>query len=190
MDIKFRHEWHTNQAVRVLRQGGVVAYPTESVYGLGCDPLYGPAVMRILHLKHRSLHKGLILIASTFDHLLEYIQKPNHKMKQQLMASWPGAVTWLLPAREDVPIWLCGSHATLAVRITAHPLARLLCERFGGAIVSTSANISTRPAAKDSLSVRRIFGKQINYYLHGDVGQLPTPTEIRDAMSGAIVRAS
>ena len=103
--------------------------------------------------------------------------------------SWPGPVTWLLPARPETPQWLCGAHESIAVRVTAHPLAAALCRAADGALVSTSANLSGRPAARTALQVQRIFGDSLDYVLHGDVGGRETPSDIKDALSGAVIRA-
>lgn len=176
-------------ARRVLLDGGIVAYPTEAVYGLGCDPHNAAAVIRLLELKQRSWRKGLILIASHRHQLDPWLEPVGLSMEQQMEKSWPGPVTWLLPARPEVPEWLRGEHATLAVRVTAHPLAAALCETFGGPIVSTSANYAGHRAARSALQLQRVMGEQVDYILHGDVGDQLRPTEIRDAESGQVVRA-
>jgi len=133
------------RAARMLTAGGVIAYPTEAVYGLGCDPLDAQAVTRLLAIKRRPVEKGLILIASRFDQLGPYVQPLTAAIRQRLDESWPGPNTWLLPADPATPRWIRGDHRTIAVRVTAHPLAAALCEAFGGAIVSTSANPAGRP---------------------------------------------
>jgi len=182
--------WQLVQAARHVNAGGVIAYPTEAVYGLGCDPRDGAAVLRLLKLKQRPIAKGLILIAARFEDLQPYIAKLPAETLSKLRKSWPGPVTWLLPARPEVPYWLRGSHATLAVRVTAHPLAAALCRACGGVLVSTSANISKRPPARSALAVRRCFGADIDYVLNGALGGLDKPTRIIDAQSGRVVRAA
>jgi L-threonylcarbamoyladenylate synthase len=97
-------------------------------------------------------------------------------------------VTWVLPARADVSPLLRGDHDTLAVRVTAHPLAGALCRAFGGPIVSTSANVSTEPAARSADEVRARFGTSVDFVLDGAVGALQRPTEIRDARTGETLR--
>jgi len=175
-------------AARVLRQGGVIAYPTEAVYGLGCDPLNRHAVHRILAIKQRPEDKGLILIASRFEQLLPFVEPPDDALRADLDASWPGPVTWLLPARPDTPRWLRGRHRSLAVRVTDHRLASALCSAFGGPIVSTSANASGRPPARTALQARlRCPGTDL--IVAGPTGGLERPTVIRDAASGRVVRA-
>lgn len=175
------------RAVRVLRAGGVIAYPTEAVWGLGCDPLQGAAVARLLQLKARSPARGLILIAADFEQLHPYVI-PTEAMLARALPSWPGPVTWLMPARRDVPDWLTGAHDTLAVRITAHPPAAALCAAFGGALVSTSANRSGRAPARSRLAVQRAFGNALDYVLPGPLGGHAKPSTIRDARSGRTLR--
>lgn len=180
--------WHLKRAAAVLRGGGVVAYPTEAVWGLGCNPLDGEAVMRLLDIKRRPMHKGLILIAARFEQLLPYVEPPNAAQREKVFATWPGPVTWLLPARRHTPYWLCGAHDTLAVRVTAHPVAAALCTQVGGALVSTSANLAGRPPARTYLQVLRRVGRDVDYIVPGRTGRQTRPTEIRDAASSAVVR--
>jgi L-threonylcarbamoyladenylate synthase len=182
-------DWHIKRAAAILHQGGIIAYPTEGVWGLGCDPDNGEAVLRLLALKQRSWQKGLILIAASFEQLAPYITVPSSTVLKQLRTTWPGPVTWLVPAQYSTPPWLRGTHRTLAVRVTAHPVAAALCRRFGGALVSTSANLAGRPAARSRLQVQRYFGDALDYIVPGAAGGLMRPTEIRDSLSGAVVRA-
>lgn len=181
--------WQVRQAVRAIRAGAIVAYPTEAVFGLGCDPENLSSVWRLLALKQRPVEKGLILIAASFDQLLPYLAPMEKSIEQKVLASWPGPVTWLLPARGDVSPLLKGAHETIAVRVTAHPVAHALCQQLGHPLVSTSANIANGRPARDALTVRRIFGDTIDYLVPGRVGDRAKPTEIRDALSDTVVRA-
>jgi L-threonylcarbamoyladenylate synthase len=181
--------FHLRAARRILQAGGIVAYPTEAVYGLGCDPLNREAVMRLLALKQRPWQKGLILIASQRQQLEPYLQAVDREIEAKLAQTWPGPVTWLLPARPGVPYWLRGVHDTLAVRVTAHPLAAALCDTLGGPIVSTSANLAGHEPARSPLQVRRGLADRVDYILHGPLGELKQPTEIRDAGTGRVIRA-
>lgn len=169
--------------------GGVIAYPTEAVYGLGCDPLEYPAVQRILDLKRRDAAKGLILIAARLEQLLPYVAPLTPDLRKKLEATWPGPVTWVLPAAAHTPAWLTGGRETLAVRVTAHPLASSLCELCATALVSTSANHSGHPPARSALQVRNSLGPEVDCIVPGLVGPQTRPTEIRDASTGAILRA-
>ena len=180
---------HLDLACHALAAGGVVAYPTEAVWGLGCEPLNRHACERVLRLKRRGRRKGFILIASEFSQVEPFLaQIPKPKLKPAL-ASWPGPVTWLLPAASWVPAYLTGSRHTLAVRVTAHPLASALCAAYGGPIVSTSANTSGHPPARSALQVQKQFGARVDYVLPGATGGLDRPTPIRDLASGKAVRA-
>ena len=177
------------RAARQLRQGGVIAYPTEAVYGLGCDPLNRDAVDQLLRIKQRPVEKGLILIASHFGQLKPFVEDQPDDVRQRLDESWPGPITWILPARTATPRWLRGDHESLAVRVTAHPLAAALCTAFGGAIVSTSANTADHPPARTALQAR-IRCPGIDLVVHGATGPLRRPTPIRDAVTGKVLRGS
>ena len=175
-------------AARVLRAGGVVAYPTEGVFGLGCDPLDPDAVRRVLALKGRSARTGLILIAADYAQVRPFLLPPGKQLGRRLRGDWPGPVTWVLPAAAGVPGWLTGGRDTLAVRVTAHPLAATLCRTFGRALVSTSANRSGAAPARSALAVRRLFGEAVDLILHGPLGNLRGPTPIRDGTTGGLLR--
>lgn len=175
-------------AVKILNEGGIVAYPTEAVFGLGCDPQNEQSVIRLLKLKQRKKDKGLILIASSFDQLEPYIEELDDQTKQRILPTWPGSVTWTLPAKQHTSKLLTGRHNTIAVRVTNHPIARQLCEKWGGALISTSANISTNPPTRNLHEVSRIFGDKINYILDGKVGNLTQATQIKDGQTGKIIR--
>lgn len=182
--------WPLKQAARAVSAGGVIAYPTEGVYGLGCDPANAAAVLRLLHLKRRPLAKGLILIAADLEQLLPYIADPTPEQLQCIGSSWPGPVTWLLPVRATTPTWLSGAHDTLAVRVTQHPVAAALCRACNGPLVSTSANRHGLKPARTALQVRRQFPTELNAIVHGTASYCSGPTEIRDARNGAIIRAA
>jgi L-threonylcarbamoyladenylate synthase len=176
------------QAAAVLRAGGVIAYPTEAVYGLGCDPANEPAVLRILALKQRSVDKGLILIASDSTQLHSYIEPQRLAENPEVLASWPGPHTWLVPCKKSTPSWLSGAHDTLAVRVTAHPVAAGLCKAFGGAIVSTSANPAGAEPARRRATVEAYFSGGIDMIVDGAVDTTAQVSTIRDARSGKQLR--
>ena len=180
--------FHIREAARVLHSGGLIAYPTEAVYGLGCDPLNPDAVERLLQLKQRPWQKGLILIAASIEQLLPFIEPIDLQYQHKLDASWPGPNTWLVPASDNCPGWIRGTHNTVAVRVTAHPVVIDLCNSFGGAIVSTSANYTGKPPAMSPLSVLRDLGADVDYCLHGKLGGAERPTVIRDLVSDQTIR--
>ena len=177
------------QAAQCLVDGGVIAYPTEAVYGLGCDPDCEPAVRRILELKSRPESAGLILIADRLDRFVPYIHPVSIEQKELAMSTWPGPVTWLFPRAGMVPGWLAGEHDTVALRITAHPVCRAICEAFGGAIVSTSANPAGAEPARSAQQVFDYFGSGLCGTVEGSLGEQSQPSEIRDLASGRIIRA-
>ncbi len=176
------------QAVEAVRRGGVVAYPTEAVYGLGCDPMDEGAVGKLLAIKGRPISKGLILIAGDFKALAPYLQAVEPEIARRAFATWPGPVTWLWPASPKVPLWLRGAHDTLAVRVTAHPLAALLCRILDMPLVSTSANPGGAPPARCASEVRAYFGTSLDGVLEGEVGDLSGPTPILDLRTGKALR--
>lgn len=176
-------------AVEALRDGGIVAYPTEGVFGLGCDALDGEAVRRLIALKGRATEKGLIVIAASLLQLEPLLRPLKRSERDQLEAGWPGPLTWIVPAAEDAPDWLTGGRPTLAVRVPGHALARELCQRFRGPVVSTSANRSGEPACRDARCVAETFPEGLDYIIDEPVGGLEGPTEIRDLSTGTILRA-
>lgn len=175
------------KAVTTLNEGGVIAYPTEAVYGLGCDPWNEEAVHKILTIKHRPWQKGLILVAAEFNQLQDFIQPVSPDILSQLEMTWPGPTTWLLPVSSNVPAYLHGEHQTIAVRVTAHQQTAELCRAFGGAIVSTSANSAGKRPARTSHQVRWHL-HDVDYILSGQCNGSNQPTEIRNALTGEIIR--
>jgi len=179
-------------AAAVIAAGGVVAYPTEAVYGLGCDPLDAGAVRRILAIKQRGEEQGLILIAADLEALLPFIEPLDDRRMAEIQGTWPGPNTWLLPAGPATPRWLTGRHDTLAVRVTGHPVAAALCRAWsrlgGGALVSTSANLTGRPPVRTALDVRRQLHPAPDLIVSGPCGRHPRPSTIRDGRSGRLLR--
>ena len=177
-------------AARYLLAGGVIAYPTEAVYGIGCIPDDADALQRIIRLKRRDASKGLIVVAATVEQASRLALLPQGDVGRAVVASWPGPVTWVLPARDYVPSILTGGRSTIAVRVSAHPVVQQLCLRTDSPLVSTSANYSGRRPARTALAVRRQFGNELDYVLAGSLGEQKSPTEIRDAATGRVLRAS
>ena len=181
--------WQLRKATHCFAQGGIVAYPTEAIYGFGCDPFNEEAVKKLLAIKQRPWQKGLILIACDYQQLENYLEPLSPLVQQRVLATWPGPVTWLLPARPQVPYWLTGQSKQLAVRVTAHPEASELCRYWKGALVSTSANVSNHLPARTALEVRLRFHRLIDKVVPGKVGGRSQPTEIRDALTNTLLRA-
>lgn len=171
-----------------VKRGGVIAYPTESCYGLGCDPRNARAVKKLLKIKGRPHSKGLILIGSDFSQLRRFAAPLNEAQWRKIAPTWPGPVTWVFPAHRFTPPWLRGRHTGIALRVTAHPTAARLCKVLDMALVSTSANRSSRVPAKSHPDCRNTFGDKV-LVVPGMVGHEKSPSSIRDLASGRTLRA-
>ncbi len=169
-------------AIQKVNKGELIAYPTEAIYGLGCNPLDEEAVLKLLALKNRSIDKGLILIASSLEQLTPYLQL-TETIVSRIQASLSEPVTWVIPAQIWVPKWLTGTHDSLAIRITNHPVARLLCVENEGPLVSTSANVSSLPAAKKPWKVGKSLNTKKLFIVPGEVGDLKQATPILDILN-------
>lgn len=172
-----------------LVNGEVIAYPTEAVFGLGCDPDCESAILQVLKLKQRPIEKGLILIADNFSQLVPYVDenKITTEQKAKMFASWPGAVTWVLPKNVNALYCLTGKFDSIAVRVTDHPLVKQLCQQFGKPLVSTSANLSGLAPCRTVSEVEQQFGYHFPV-LMGETGKRINPSEIRDIQTGNIIR--
>lgn len=178
-------------AANLLGGGGLLAYPTEAVFGLGCDPFDEAAVGRLYRLKQRDSARGFLLVAATEEQLDPFVEWSSLSPMRldEVRASWPGPVTWILPRRLDAPRAVAGAHAGIAVRVTSHSGTAALCLAFGKAIVSTSANLHGSEPAKSVSEVERQFGRSdLDGILSAPIGTLSKPTEIRDAITGVVVR--
>lgn len=176
------------QGAQCLFDGGVIAYPTEAVYGLGCDPDNESAVGRILELKSRPASAGLILIADRLERFAPYVRPITSELRERALSVWPGPVTWLFPRAGGVPDWLAGEHDTIALRVTAHAGCRALCKAFGKPIISTSANPRADEPARSADRVAAYFPDQLCGIVEGALGGGDQPSEIRDLASGRILR--
>jgi L-threonylcarbamoyladenylate synthase len=181
--------WQIQQAAQVIRAGGVIAYPTEAVWGLGCDPWDGLAVERLLALKNRPEHKGVILVAGDIEQFDFILNDLPDIWIDRLEGSWPGPNTWLVPHQNLLPEWITGEHDSVALRVTDHPLVQALCGH-AGPIVSTSANPAGRPSARSRLRVEQYFPRQLDKVLGGSLGGRKNPSLIRDLVTGDVIRPS
>ncbi|KEQ16613.1 L-threonylcarbamoyladenylate synthase [Endozoicomonas numazuensis] len=174
----------------VIEQGGVIAYPTEAVWGLGCDPWNREAVYQVLDIKHRPVEKGLILVASSQQQIAPLLSGLTETQLETLSASWPGPYTWLLPDPDKwTPDWVRGKFDTVAVRISAHPVVKMLCEQAGHPLVSTSANRAGEPPLMTEQQVQEQMGNQVSLIVSGETGPQAEPSEIRDLQTGQVIRA-
>ncbi len=172
----------------VINRGGIIAYPTEAVYGLGCDPFNAQAVARLVKLKQRDPNKGLILIADTWSRLEDLVLAIPSARQTEINQSWPGPVTWVFEASDRVPSWIMSPDQRIACRVTAHPIAAEICQCVQQAIVSTSANMSGEPPLRSAAQVEMVFAGQLDYIVPGSLGDLEQPTTIRDAKTGKTLR--
>lgn len=173
-----------------LHRDKVIVYPTESVFGLGCDPDSKIAVRTLLSIKRRSWKKGFILIAANYMQLLKYIDDSylSDNQKSKILSTWPGPITWIFPARLDTPYWLTGQFNSIAVRISHFKPMQRLCLSFGRPLVSTSANLTGYPPARTIQEVYRQLGLYKISMMKENILGLDRPSEIRDAMTGRIIR--
>jgi L-threonylcarbamoyladenylate synthase len=178
---------HLHQAARTVRAGGVIAYPTEAVYGLGCDPLNEAAVLRLLAIKGRAASKGLILLGADLDQLRPFICLTDAQ-DARLRDNWPLATTYLVAASAKTPAWIRGQHDKVAVRVSQHPVAAELARLAGMPLVSTSANRSGEPACRTPLQVMRQLGSDLDFIVTGQCDRAARPSTIIDLESGTVLR--
>ncbi|MDP3516139.1 MAG: L-threonylcarbamoyladenylate synthase [Pseudohongiella sp.] len=182
-------------AYRLMR-GGVIAYPTEAVWGLGCDPENEQACLELLQIKQRPIQKGMILIAGCIEDFETILAVLPPDQYRRLELGWQqqhktGAVTFLVPdILDQVPYWIKGSHSSVALRVSDHPVVRSLCKEFGGPLVSTSANKSGKLPARSKVIVEKYFGSQLDFIVPGQLGGASNPSKIIDFSTGQLVRAS
>jgi len=174
------------RAAEVLLGGGIIAYPTEGVFGLGCLPDDLQALRRLLAIKRRDAGKGLILIASTIEQLAGWVDLPDGRSLPAPDPMHP--VTWIVPPGDRAHPIVRGQHPGLAVRITSNPVAAAICVAVDTPIVSTSANLSGKPAARNRFVLRRQFAERVDYIVPGDCGPASGASEIRDFTSNKVLR--
>ncbi|MFD2096211.1 Sua5/YciO/YrdC/YwlC family protein [Corallincola platygyrae] len=181
-----------SDALLALQQQQLIAYPTEAVFGLGCDPDSEAAVNKLLELKQRPIEKGLILVAASVEQLTDYIALDTLDEQQwkRIEASWPGPNTWVIPKQVGVPEWLSGKFDSLAVRVSAHPVVQELCLAYGKPIVSTSANLTGEPPCRTYTEVKAQLGDRLGAIVDAPCGPSSNPTQIRDALTNQVLRPS
>ncbi|UUM30661.1 L-threonylcarbamoyladenylate synthase [Vibrio japonicus] len=179
-----------SKALNALKNGEVIAYPTEGVFGVGCDPDNAEAIKKLLALKQRPVEKGLILIAANYEQLLPYIDESQLTQAQldKVHQSWPGPVTWIMPCSDKVSSWVSGQFDSIAVRVTDHPLVQKMCNEFGKPLTSTSANLTGQPPCMTTEQVEQQLGDRLVAILEGETGGRDKPSEIRDAKTSQVLR--
>jgi len=182
MNSSIRH------AAQILTEGGLIAYPTEAVFGLGCLPDRHDTIQKLLTLKKRPKEKGLILLASDLSQLSPYLCPIDPNILKKIKASWPGPTTWILPTPQETSPLIRGNFESIAVRISAHPIVQELCTQCQSPIISTSANISGQPMSYTTQDVKKHFNNDLDYILDGALGDSKKPSIIKDALSDQIIR--
>lgn len=175
-----------DEAKKYIKNGKVIAYPTEAVYGLGCDPFNKDAVFRILEMKNRMPSKGLILLISNYMQLKKLTNAIPEECLQTVLKSWPGHTTYIFPKKSDLPDWIAGVHNSVAIRMSAHPVAKQLCDE--SAVVSTSANIQGARPAKTIAEIQLQFSTNIDAIVEGELGTNLEPSSIFDVLTNKKLR--
>jgi len=176
-------------ATQKMQQGGIIGYPTEAVWGFGCDPWNEKAVYRLLRLKNRPVCKGLIIVAASIDQITPLMAPLSQQHRENVGAIRMRPTTWLIPDIQNwVPDFIKGEHKTVAVRISQHPVVRKLCQTMGKPITSTSANLAGEPAITKQADIESYFSAKLDMILLGRVGRESLPSAIIDLVSGANIR--
>lgn len=183
-------QWLGPSIRECLFSEGVIAYPTEGVWGLGCLVDSRPAVQRILDLKQRSWQEGLILVGATLNQFDPFLEDLPGEIIERLQAAVDYPTTYLIPDNGACPDWIKGRHASVAIRVSGHPVVRLICRRIGGPLVSTSANRRGLPSASSQVQARRSFGDGVDLYVPGGLSHQGGASRIVDATSGRVIRNS
>lgn len=182
-----RAKQHIDCAVQVLHDGGIIIYPTEGVYGLGCDPFNKTAVFRLLRIKQRDVCKGLILVAANWEQVRDLI-KFDWRNSAIIKAKSSLPTTWVFPAADKTPEWITGKFDSVAIRVITHPIANEICQKFNGPIVSTSLNLAGQLPVGCLTKLNKDIRLSVDCVVGGRVGNLKKPTQICDASTGKIIR--
>lgn len=199
------------QAATWVQAGRLIAYPTESVWGIGCDPFNEGAVRQLLAIKQRPIDKGMIVITDSAERILPLLETLSDTQRQAILDSWDisphttvkQAHTWLLPlpthvTKFGIPTWITGAHNSVAVRVIAHPLIQQLCAQLVsnhnpyGLLVSTSCNPSGQTPALSLAQAQAYFvtgpdAERVTY-LSADTLSYELPSQIHDALTGQLIR--
>ena len=180
--------WRLKQISRQLLHGAVIAYPTDTIWGLGCHPGIEQAVSRVNTVKNRPRQKSLILLSSDPNFFHGYLEDP---MIDRLINADSGErpTTWIVPASPYCPSWLASSNGTLAVRVSKRPPIKALCDPIGSPIISTSANLSGTPPVRNSIQAHARFHHRIDYIIEGFKSGSQKASQIKNLITGQVLRA-
>jgi L-threonylcarbamoyladenylate synthase len=174
-------------AIKILSDGGVIGYPTEAVFGLGCDPWNEKSVNKISDIKNRKKNKTFLLVASNIDQLKNLIDV--YAITEEVKSSWPGHISWLIPARKEAPSWLIDKETGLiGIRVSDHPVINKICNKFQSPIISTSANISGNKNIKDKNTFVSEFKNKVDYLVEGNIGNQDNPSIIINMITNENIR--
>lgn len=174
------------RAVEVVKAGGVVAYPTESFYGLGADPFNPNAVTRVFQIKGRDTNKPILLIVASKAIISEFVEEITPIAKVLMDRFWPGPLTILFKAKRHINPLLHGGTMKIGLRLSPHPVAHFLADALG-AITATSANPSGMPAVTSSGEVKRVLGDKVDLVLEWGPPGLGIPSTVVDATGEELV---
>jgi L-threonylcarbamoyladenylate synthase len=176
---------------QIFNEGGVFAYPTEAVFGLGCDPDNDNAIQKLLLIKQRTADKGLILLAGNYSQLLPYIDEAAIPKQKRLKHSleWPAGITFIYPAKNNLSKLLTGKFNSIAVRITTQPDVVALCSQVNKPIVSTSANLSQKLPATLWQDIDPLLVNELDLVIKGHTLGYNQPSKIIDVLTGDIIRS-
>ena len=180
--------WALNRLSHALVKGAVIGYPTETIWGFGCDPNNPLSVARILQIKHRPADKGLILLSPRFEYCAPFIRLESGQ-REILEQPCDRPTTWLVEASELCPLWIRGEHSTVAIRINKHPMLEVLCNQLQTPLVSTSANYAGQSAARSKLQMQRLFANQLDFIVTGFNAGGNRPSDIKSLASGNLLRS-
>ncbi len=181
--------WALNRFSNAVLQGAVFGYPTDTIWGFGCHPLIASSVSRILQIKNRPVHKGLILLSSRLEYCEAYIDAAT-ELLQTIACPAKRPVTWLVNASPACPVWLRGQHPTIAIRMTDHPFVQAICDRRGSPIVSTSANRAGKSSVRNLVQLRKQFAGELDFMIAGYETGSGQQSEIKFLANGKSLRTS
>jgi len=178
-----------NRLGHAVSAGAVIGYPTDTIWGFGCDPLNFASVAHILQIKNRSPDKGLILLSSRLEFCSPYIEIDSAQ-RELLLSPCARPTTWLVSASELCPWWIHGIYSTVAIRLCEHPLLEVLCGQLKAPLISTSANRAGRSTVRNALQLRLQFGAELDCIVTGFNAGSGCPSEIKSLARGTTLTST
>jgi len=179
----------TRRLISKLKRGAVIAYPTETVWGLGCLPNNQEALQKLAEIKQRSVKKGFILVSPNINFCLPYIKEAFHQQaKENITLNLEKPTTWLVPKSSTTSSLISGQFHTVAIRISPHPFITDICNQLNMPLTSTSANLHSRPSLNSAIGIQRFLGDRVKHIVHGYKSGLGQASTIIDLQSKRIIR--